>query len=462
MDKSKIEHVENFVRTELLTTLEARCNRSNVVFNQTDEHNFLGIYTKNKDQFKIFSGEESLLLGIAKYLNAYVDGESFEDMAKVFKVPPNFKMSRKDTVPLSVGLFYTIEKNAFFEEHQPQQDELVNNLFSRIRPLLERISDKISPVRTISSDIIELKRVNNRFRANMICVFCKENDAKDDGSLKKICLQEETLRSSQKTYWNICNVRKHLKVHEEQNTKSRKNTANEESSSIGDTNTEQIMDKNEIIVQTFFYKQLANQVSTLMAKTAENKDLKTRMVIKQGSKSFTVDVSKTKEDGNCLFASAAHQLFYAKIGSDDHTKYMNQVREECAEHIILHYDRYFVALKMTLEEEKEDKDSDNDIDFEIECKKLAEKRLLQDGFWGGAESVMAISEVYKTNIIMFNENSSCYYVNGFNSNYSETILFAYRQSKRKKKQKTYNHYDSVCGLSKDSMLIISEFLNKTV
>lgn len=463
MNKTKIKYAENFVRTELLATLEARCNSSNIAFNQTDEHNFLGIYTKNKDQFQIFPGEESLLLGIAEYLNAIVDGESFEDMAKDFKMPRNYKISRKDTAILSIGIFYTIDNNVCFEQHQTPTEELVNNLFSRIKPLLEKFAEKITPVRPISADMVRVKSVNNRIRVDMICVFCKGNDTDDDDLLKKICIQEETSRASQKTYWNICNVRKHLKVHQTQNM----NIANDKAKSslacddLG-TTTEQKKDKNENIAKTKVYKQLANQVSTLIAKTDENQNEKNPKIIKKGSKSYTVDVSKINEDGNCLFSSAAHQLFYTKVASDDHTKYLNQVRMECAEHIILNYDRYFVALKMALEEEKEAEGSKKDIDFEIECKKLAEERLLQDGFWGGAESVMAISEVYKTNIVIFNENSSWYYANSFNSNYTETILLAYRQSNRKQNKKRYNHYDSVCGISKDALLIISEFLNKTI
>lgn len=79
-------------------------------------------------------------------------------------------------------------------------------------------------------------------------------------------------------------------------------------------------------------------------------------------------------------------------------------------------------------------------------KSFLEESLSKSGYYGGHESLTAISEIYKVNILVFREKDTFSIINGFNKTYHRTICLAYRLGNKGKTNK-YNHYDSVGGIN---------------
>lgn len=103
-----------------------------------------------------------------------------------------------------------------------------------------------------------------------------------------------------------------------------------------------------------------------------------------------------KPDGNCLFSATAHQLYGHDINSLARISAASSIRRDVVLYLRSH--RFFHRIRSALEErvlsefpEKPCPCSDDQFD-----------RLLQhlscEGVWGGTESLIAISEIYKRDI----------------------------------------------------------------
>lgn len=92
------------------------------------------------------------------------------------------------------------------------------------------------------------------------------------------------------------------------------------------------------------------------------------------------------------------------------------------------------------------------------------ENLSKDGWWGGAETMKAVSLMHNVNILQINENETVYFVNGFNSGMKMTIVLAYRLNPffgiSPSSGGLRNHYDSVINIETENILRISELMAK--
>lgn len=158
-----------------------------------------------------------------------------------------------------------------------------------------------------------------------------------------------------------------------------------------------------------------------------------------------------------MFASIAHQLFQVKIDSAQHDEYAQTLHKNAVCHIQTHLPDFIHCLKRRFYE-----DFENGIKEKVNRKKksgggkheydemmLAYCKFFVDetlvgGCWGGTESVIALSEIYKMNILFINDNGSCNMVRRFDETFSHSIILAYRRNG--------NHYESIVTMDNPTII----------
>lgn len=88
------------------------------------------------------------------------------------------------------------------------------------------------------------------------------------------------------------------------------------------------------------------------------------------------------------------------------------------------------------------------FDVDKECMFYLNQILPQNRAWVGAETLKAVSNIYKVNIIMFYEEGPCRVVN--DQFHDKTICVAYRVDNTQA-ELVRNHYDSVSDIESNAI-----------
>lgn len=163
-------------------------------------------------------------------------------------------------------------------------------------------------------------------------------------------------------------------------------------------------------------------------------------------------------DGDCLFSAIAHQLYNVKLGSTDHEQKKQELRSEVVSYIKddEHFPNFVHDLKDRIENTPQTSDST------AACKAFLEDRLSLSRCWSGMESIKAISEMQKVNIIVMNDNGSCNLPNNFNIDASKTLLllFGSVSGKSCKSNDERTHYDSIIHISQAKITSMAKELSE--
>lgn len=205
------------------------------------------------------------------------------------------------------------------------------------------------------------------------------------------------------------------------------------------------------------YYQISEQNSHMIDACLSNNESLFDINLNLGDNEETsIKVANVTADGNCLFYALANQLYLVKVDSKQHKQLSRDLRKDVVAYIKKNVMLFEHELKNRLYE-CADKKSGNFVD---DCNSFLKNRLCRNGFWGGAESLKAISYLHEVNIIVFVEGGPCYCVVKFNVNYERSVLVAYRNAAEQSQSQTglsikaeLNHYDSVCT-------IVQEDINK--
>lgn len=483
--------MQNFVRTELLNILNDKCIRAKKEFDENDMHHFFGNYQASPQNFQILLGERKLVLAAAREINQMNESQSFADYLKFFAVPEKYAISNKNTDKFSVGLYFGKKNRIGMAEIPISNEVMATQVFAKVDPVFSKFIDSgLEAVRKITKDIVKIVDFSSGIRADIICVFCAMNDTDIEALQKTIAVQYERKRGSSSCSWNLANLKKHLQRHLAENSSKQSSQPKLDDSSKQPTQTNlndssnasvkleknhnEIADEsqshldemvNSIIItlpeneKGVFFEQMSTQSLRMTQAALENRELKKVMVVMNEDRFHTIDVLEIAPDGNCLLGACVHQIHAKKLKSKEHHDLVAALRKEIVAHISNHFERYARVLKFRIEEEYECKygKRPNNVD-ETQCKAYVGEYLSQPGNWVGAESLMAISELYQTNIIGFNEKETYYFATGYNASYSRFIFIAYR----KNSNGDYYHYDSVCGINPELMYKCVNDLSKVV
>lgn len=171
-------------------------------------------------------------------------------------------------------------------------------------------------------------------------------------------------------------------------------------------------------------------------------------------------MTRISGDGNCLFASIVHQIYHYPTDSREHKVATKQLRADVVAHILL--PENFDAFLFTLKDRVYDiKTKHEIIDMNTECKNYVQNILSKNGVWGGHETIIAASRIYRKNIVTFDESGSYYTANNKNSMYDGTIALAYRIGHYDNTGKPIrNHYNSVSDIDSGNLYKATDFILK--
>lgn len=499
IDENDILIIENDIRTKMVQWLE---NHS-LLENSDSLHlsDIVGsFYSSNPKDFQFLPGDKKMIKQLAKYVGKTVDNNGF----KYFKRKTKGRV-RNGAIQTPLGQFYgkcTNQNNwqskDLHGDHEAKDADLKELLFNRVRKSLLTYGDAATQ---FTNDMVVVQKNANKITGRVDCVFCAN---KNSAMKKTFSVYFDS------TYWVVSNFEKHLKKsHSIEASKSSSEHNNiqslgemnrsinstivkikiepvendeKESSpqiieidgdSIDDVDgvfTEENIDV-EVISQTesdhdslendenitheeitqdnFIYSQICDQESKIRSLVLTNGESEYDMPVQFSddiSSAGSIKVVAIKPDGNCLFGSLVHQLFYTKLGSENHYSLTNKLREEVVTHINSNLEFFQVSINGRIYDENKSKAKLTKEQLKKKNEDFLSERLPKSGTWGGAETILAVQQLYEVNIVILNESGTSYVIGDFNFNYEKCALIAYGYygpKKRLKKEAKRNHYNSV-------------------
>lgn len=459
--ETDIEYIENFVRNELEKRLSEICERNGKQIDECEKEFFFGIYASSVNEFKFLRGERIHILAIADILRKLMEKCGLDAFRKEFEPPKTYKISKTGTMQSSIGLLYGEKKRQMLAIPYKNMDSnaLRTDLFPKLKRLFENLS--ANQLQPIDEKIISIVTLDNGFRADVLCVFCPVDVLGIEA--KTHCVQYDKSGN-----WNMSNLKKHLKRHATNKTNPdtsspRKNAAPRNSgdqkhgvpihnSSIKDDQLDEsqimsmpiVCEGNEqsksnpssikqqpLNATHFLYQQFTAQNLKLTRATMTNNETKRFVAVKIDGRTVNLNTIEIKKNGNCLFASMAHQLYFVKTNSKTHDNLTAKLRSDVVQHILKNFDEYKRAIEIDFGE----------VDKEEAGKEYISTDLSKHGEWGGSESLLALTNMFKVNILIFRENGPFTFSFGFNRNFDRTVLLAYRIGGFDENgEPKYNHY----------------------
>lgn len=328
--------------------------------------------------------------------------------------------------------------------------------------------------------VVELKMEKEKIYGEIFCLFCGSQNKKNK-KFKRVCFNS----SKGAGCWILSNLTNHFEV--VHHLKAQVNTKPVESkvecsmkaeNSINDVDvidcTEQIVENvdengNEsvIILGEFpkrntkcddpeqLYTQLSTQITKVTAAILQNGDEVEEITFTLNKSPKKLSVAVIPGDGSCMFGALAHQLFMNKITDQKHAEAKKKLRADVIEHILVNFSLFEHHLKDRVYEIKKR----NEItDMSMECKLFVRHVLSNAKTWGGVETLFAVSNLYSTNIVVFNEEGICTKYKKADANYNRTIAVAHRIGLNK--DKIRNHYDSVFEANAADLLSVAQYIAK--
>lgn len=481
------------MQNELKGLLLKKCELVNGELKNDVLENMFGMYANSEKEFQLMRGERLLLQEIATNLNIRISTDGIDILMKHFEAPKKYKVDRSDTDVFDFGVFYSKKRPR--AKASSNKDDLRATCFEKLKSFFESFS-KLKPVRPITADIVrEIIETGSGFRADIICVFCGINDCEIDALLKTHSIAY-TNRS-----WNLSNFRKHMKhqhckeipfpseiecSEETVSTSTAKNntraadkntaltldvlTKKPESTPsvqsptldpykhltkekimsmpivIGDTSTnpnDSNITANDRSLNCIYYDQFSSQNLKLIEAGLKNMEVKGNMQMMIDGQNHNVNITEMKKDGNCMFGTIVHQLRFVKCNTTQHDNLTAELRSEVVQYIEANLEQFKRVIQLRI-------GCGNDV-IDDECVKFLNGLKGDSGpvLWGGMETVYAVMNMYRVNIIIFNEEGPFYCGNGFKKEFQRTIFMAYRIGYVKDNKNIYDHYDSIHSLDED-------------
>lgn len=514
--------MEKFIKTEL----SEKINLNNQT--DTNNFDFFGSFHGNPTQFKFSMGERYLINELSTFVNTVIKEKGIQFFSLKTSSGKKHKISYKNTTNfIHLGRLFTehsFKTNSDQNVSKKHQADLHNKILCFMKS--KGFGEEVLRDFDVTKVSIEVG-IGNSITGVIPCVLCSDlkpyrinsKQTNEDkvywilSNYQKHLNKDHQMQSGQQI------VKKTLKRQKADTTKNIENKMAEgvENSAVT-TNTESVyiqilnpidtLDKEEVIpfpelnlfdepekgdensknttcvalniesyspkddveyVEKYVYSQISEQSLKMTKITFENQDKFGKMEFVQSNETHAVDVATIPSDGNCLFSTLSHQIFGLKILSRDHEDSVKKLRADVVEYIYKNLKTFKLELEECILIMKGKKVKSNTKikieDFERESNFFLSKSLSKDGFWGGFESIRAVSMMYKVNILLINEGGTAYFASGFQAIFEKTIMLAYRLNALHNKGLPTggirNHYESVVSIDTETVLEIAERIAKS-
>lgn len=460
-------------------------------------------FASNPSQFRFRSGDIILIKALVEHVREIVDKNGRNTGLNRFKFAcKRKKPKRKKNQPRNVHE-KIIEGNVQHVDSK-QIDMLKERLYERVCKCLEIYSAhrciEIELYALIDRSIVDVQmdKTSQQIYGTIVCIICREKNERKNKP-KRVYYDGES------ESWIISNFQTHLKrghklkplktesqlddvkfdfenhikpismsdekngglisMSDEQNggkidEKSDKSQSDscyivEESYEIVSVETND--DNAKTDQEDWLYTQLSHQITGMIEAVLSNGDMEERVSIQITENTIYLTVARIPGNGNCLFGAVAHQLYRHSIHSEEHKTATNAIRAEVVEHILK--PENFSSYEFALQDRVYDMKKPNEIqNMTSECELYVRNVLSRDGSWGGHESIQAISDMYRINIVIFNEADSCVLQTNNQDTFERTIAIAYRLAYNAQGEIQRNHYDSVSDMESNDVWAASNFL----
>lgn len=443
------EHIlktEQFVAEKTLQILQQNLHDSinekncDVLIDDDELHDYFGdLYAQNPASFKFGPGDVLLIKELVDHVKTISDRNGKNTGLGHFSVKAKSKrkVSAKQTRQHRPTAHLFPEKKAKIKNVQRNENQLKTELQQKVLNLFNLYAADTE----YSSVNIELSTVENKKKTKRV-VF---NSSKGSGC------------------WVLSNLTKHLENFH--NLKARVNATTLAITVQTDDNSmnmkpaiqsdqgpdengnesvvilDEILNRNKNIKHDDpeqLFNQLSSQLTNVMASVLQNNEHAEEIIFTLNTSPKKISVAVVPGDGSCLFSALTHQLWMHKINSKRHIEATKQLRADVVQHILDNFPFFEYHLKDRVYETKSSKEI---TDMSMECKLFVRYALANSKTWGGVETLLAVSNLYSTNIAVFNENGVCTKYKKADECYERTIAVAYRLNA--KEGQIRNHFDSV-------------------
>lgn len=444
-----VEKMQEYVRTKLKDLL--RSNLKDEEFAEIS-YNLFGAFSNRPNEFEFNAGEERLIEQMAKYVKIKIDNQQegsnlahFQNMEHL-----NVKKIRywtNELIETPLGLIYGRErviengKRKKIELRKSKDfDSLKENLFQATFRTLNKHIIQNEHFEEESKKLREncvVVRIDETMavKGEIICPFCDEK-----GEARVVKPYFQFLNGN--GYWIMSNYGTHLKKYHTSTMQIESVTLNEDSSISlinQDHNYSTISFKIEPAVpspsglddqsQQFedeLYRQMTFQNLKIMNTVLSNKENIKSFSVGSTSRNtsvFQIKICEIAADNSCMYGAIAHQLFFVELGSLEHAKWKKELRQSTVKYINENFSNFTGILKDRVYEIKK---KNLITDMDEECRNFVNTHSVNPDCWGGTESLKAISELHKVNIVVINHDGTCNSTQQISSEYSRTITILFR------------------------------------
>lgn len=467
MDDDAITACQHFVSTTLASRFDAT--------NPTDDLTiFFGtFFAKHPQNFQFLAGHRALIKSLVIYLKKQNEKDG---NLKRFMFTANKKKTKKghkllNLVLTSIGNFFVASESGVLRECIDEQK--INALFGKITALLQTETHK-KMLSKFTTEMISIKMVGIEMWGSVKCVYCHQyKQVYFDESYFVVSNMNRHLNSCAKMYAKNAEVASEINenVKQEESIGSSFASSSQGMVEITDEHEDDTHDseipasepqKNDDSYlisleinklndrEQYVNDQIANQLDVMGSVSLENSESQVNMNVEiEKGKSSEIRSALIAADGNCLLGAVAHQLFHYPLGSEQHNNATRSLRENAVKYIKNNIGMFktSICLRKDFEKVTRGKKKDKKIEFFIE-------KLLEPGFWGGTEILIAISRLHSANIITIHEGGSCSTTQQFNFDFRLCVILAYCRYKTTSQndETINNHFNSIITMDSNTIL----------
>lgn len=434
---------------ELPGCLETLLTENQLEYTHKQKVCFFGSYASIPSKFCFAPGERLMILKMVRHVKEMVDKQGLQHYADESIVP------RRSLLQISMfnsvfGLVYGVHETPKVEKTNKLVIDTAhhqNILFEKAMAAFSQFQKKdLQPKREFSVNMVEIKTDGDKIKGKVSCIFCEGNNL--------LSVFHKTTGN-----WVLTNLTAHInnKHLKQENENIVKRCEMLTINTDGDGDADDKADSSELTehqMSDALFTQISTQcikMENTVSRSSENTQSKRFKITAR--KFATVKYCQIPADGDCLFSSVVHQLFNTSIASADHKQKTQDLRKEVVNYINEHLNDFIHSLKNRIP-------SGSSIDILQSGKAFLNDQLSIPGFWGGMESIKAISKIHKVNIIVMNDCGSSNLPNYFNidANRSIMLLFGNANGKPCKNNVERTHYDSIIHIPQEKITEIANEL----
>lgn len=467
-----IKETEKYIRTRTLYILQKRLNESMHIGDDGEAlvdddilvEYFGEAYANDSKNFEFLPGDVKLIKQLVAHVKMLVDGKGLNKGLKLFDLPKSRK-PLNGTQTIKVDKLVPKQENSEQNEKKNQesdndgQQQLKSSLFQKIMDCLRSYNaNQFVDLENVSQDIVKVDTENGKICGTVQCVICRNKTGKDVQAKK---VSYHCGGTSQ--YWIPSNFITHLKrIHKLSSDDNKLKQATAHSTSNKKMKQDFNNDQSLILIQAeavpsnnaqndskFWFDQITKQVTAMTSNVLHHNEQQHDIEFElTENHSSTIKVVQSPGDGNCLFWSLSYQLCEQKMSGSELKKEQKLMRANVVKYINEHYDSFKQAIRGRVIYSEASEAFTGDL--EKDCFFFVNQLLPRSRFWGGSETLIAVSEIYKVNIIVFNEKGRFEITkNTLGETYEKSIFVAYRK----------NHYDSVTDITSSDCTELAKFLS---